>query len=134
MVDALQNWINWFHFLFLEGGPLVILIDCVIFLSSFPDATKVSVGSFFPRTARLWNSLLIECLPLTCNCRLLLKRFPVCFSLSELLFLVTPCLIVAVQPCMEWIPIKKTILMWNVIYKANLIRKNISWENRKSLK
>ena len=27
----------------------------------------VYVGSFFPRTARLWNYLLIECLPLTYN-------------------------------------------------------------------
>ena len=36
-----------------------------------------------------------------------LCRFPVCFNLFVLLFLVTPCLIVAVQPCMEKIPIKK---------------------------
>ena len=31
LVDVLQNWLNWFHFLFLEGGLLVILIDCMIF-------------------------------------------------------------------------------------------------------
>ena len=36
-----------------------------------------------------------------------LKRFPVCFNIVVLLFLVTPCLAVAVQFCMEWIPIKK---------------------------
>ena len=30
-----------------------------------------------------------------------------CFNIFVLLFLVTPCLIVAVQPCMEWIPIKR---------------------------
>ena len=36
----------------------------------------------------------------------LVKRFPVCFNLFVLLFLVTPCLVVAVQPCMEWIPFK----------------------------
>ena len=36
-----------------------------------------------------------------------LNIFPVCFSLFVLLFLVTPCLVVAVQLCMEWIPIKK---------------------------
>ena len=30
-----------------------------------------------------------------------------CFNLFILLFLATPCLIVVVQPCMEWIPIKK---------------------------
>ena len=35
MVDVLQNWPNWLHFLFLEGGLPVILIDCIIFLSPF---------------------------------------------------------------------------------------------------
>ena len=33
--------------------------------------------------------------------RFLLKKFPVCFNLFVLLFLVTPYLVVAVQPCME---------------------------------
>ena len=28
----LQNWFNWFRFLFFKGGLLVILIDCMIFL------------------------------------------------------------------------------------------------------
>ena len=32
LVDVLQNWLNWFYFLFLEAGLLVILIDCMIFL------------------------------------------------------------------------------------------------------
>ena len=63
----------------------------------------VYVNSFFPRTV-------IECFPFTCNqngfksrirCRFFLKRFPVCFNLFVLPFLVTPCLVVAVQPCME---------------------------------
>ena len=36
-----------------------------------------------------------------------LNRFPVCFNLFALLFLVTPCLVVAVQSCMQWIPILK---------------------------
>ena len=27
LVDVLQNWLNWFHFLFLQLGLLVILID-----------------------------------------------------------------------------------------------------------
>ena len=46
---ALQNWLNWFHFLFLEGGLLVILIDCMIFLSPFLDVTRMSMStvSFF---------------------------------------------------------------------------------------
>ena len=36
-----------------------------------------------------------------------LNRFSVCFNLFVLLFLVTPYLVLAVQPCMEWIPIKR---------------------------
>ena len=44
LVDVLQNWLNWFHFLFLEGGLLVILIDWMIFLSPFLDVTKTSMS------------------------------------------------------------------------------------------
>ena len=46
-----QNWLNWFHFLFLEGGLLVILIDCMIFLSPFADVTRISMltVSFLPQ-------------------------------------------------------------------------------------
>ena len=75
----------------------------------------VYVKSFFPRTAKLWNSLLIECFPLNCdlsgfksrinrhllNFWFFLKRFSVCFNLFVFLFLVTPCLVGAVLPCME---------------------------------
>ena len=38
-----------------------------------------------------------------CICRFFLNRFPVCFNHFVLLFLVIPYLIVAVQPCIEWI-------------------------------
>ena len=44
LVDVLQNWLNCFHFLFIEGGLLVILIDCMIFLSSFLDVTRMSMS------------------------------------------------------------------------------------------
>ena len=47
MVDVLQNWLNWFHFLFLKVGLLVIQIDCMIFLSPFPDVTKMSMSVSF---------------------------------------------------------------------------------------
>ena len=117
LVDVLQNWLNWIHILFLEVGLLVILIDHMIFLSPFLD---VCVNSFFPRTPRLWDSLPLECIPLTYdfsgfksrinrqfNWTFFLNRFPICYNLVVLLFLVTPCLLVAVQPCMEWIIIKK---------------------------
>ena len=33
------------HFLFLERGLLVILIDCMIFLSSFLDVTRMSMST-----------------------------------------------------------------------------------------
>ena len=68
LVYVLQKWLNWFHFLFLKGGLLVIPIDCMIFLSPFRDATRTSMSTvFFPCTTRLWDSLPIECFPLTCD-------------------------------------------------------------------
>ena len=45
LVDILQNWLNWFHVLFLEGGLLIILIDCMIFLSTFQDGTRMSMST-----------------------------------------------------------------------------------------
>ena len=45
LVDVLQNWLNWFHFLFLEGGLLITLIDCIIFLSTFRDGTRMSMST-----------------------------------------------------------------------------------------
>ena len=55
--------LNWFHFLILMAGPLVILIGCIIFSLTFLDDNykHVFVSSLFSRTARLWNSLLAEC-------------------------------------------------------------------------
>ena len=63
------------------------------------------------------------------NRRFLLKRFPVCFNLFVLLFLVTPCLVVAVQPWMEWIPIKKKKITkwWNSLLFYILIPEIKSW-------
>ena len=110
MVD---DWLNWFHSLFIKVGLLVIQIDCMIFLSQFLDVTRMS--SFFRRTARPWNSLPIECFPLTYGLKDFKSRinrhllsvgfcytdFLYAITFSVLLFLVSPCLIVAVQPCME---------------------------------
>ena len=45
LVDVLLNWLNWFHFLILEGRLLVILIDCMIFLSPFLDVTRISMST-----------------------------------------------------------------------------------------
>ena len=44
--DVHLNWLNWFHFLILEGGLLIILIDCMIFLSPFLDVTMMSMSTF----------------------------------------------------------------------------------------
>ena len=94
LVDVHLNWLNWFNFFILEVGLLVFLIDC----TTIPRCYKyVYVNRFFPRTARIlaqpWNSLPIECFRLTYD--------PLCFNLFVLLFLETPCTIVALQPCME---------------------------------
>ena len=53
--------------------------------------------------------------------RCFLIKLLVCFILFVLLFLVTPSLIVAVQPCMEWITIKK-----NKTRKVSSMRKKSS--------
>ena len=47
LVDVNLNWLNWFHFLILEGGLLLILIDCMIFLSPFLDITRMSMSTVF---------------------------------------------------------------------------------------
>ena len=48
MVDVHLNRLNWFHFLILVGGPLVILIGCIVFLSpSLGVLRKSFLNSFF---------------------------------------------------------------------------------------
>ena len=44
-VNVLENWLNWFHFLFLKGGLIIILIDCMIFLSPFLNVTRISMST-----------------------------------------------------------------------------------------
>ena len=43
LVDVLQNWLYWFHFLFYEGDLLDILIVCMFVLSPFLDVTRISM-------------------------------------------------------------------------------------------
>ena len=65
LVDVHLNWLNWLYFLILDGGLLVILIDCLIFYVIIPTCYKDAyVNSFFPFTAILWNSLPRKCFPL----------------------------------------------------------------------
>ena len=59
----------------------------------------VYVNSFFPRTTRPWMNILHRIFSF--DLRLFVKRFHVYFNLFVLLFLVTLCLIVPVQPFME---------------------------------
>ena len=57
-------WLNWIHFLILEGGLLVILLDCMTFLSPFLGVTRVfmSTVSFLGQLDSgilcLWNAFL----------------------------------------------------------------------------
>ena len=45
MIDVDLNWLNWYRFLNLEGGQPVILIDCMVFLSPFPDVIRMSMST-----------------------------------------------------------------------------------------
>ena len=56
---------NWFCLLILVGGPLVILIDCMAFLSLLLDVMGMPVyaNKIFPRTARFWIFLPAKCFP-----------------------------------------------------------------------
>ena len=45
LADALQHWLNWFHFLIFEGDVLAILIDCMIFLLLFLNITRMSMSA-----------------------------------------------------------------------------------------
>ena len=45
LVDVHLNLLNSFHFLILEGVILVILINCMIFLSPFLDVTRMSMSA-----------------------------------------------------------------------------------------
>ena len=64
LVDGHLNWLNWFHFLFLVGGLLIVLIDSTILMSPFRDVIKMSMATVSFLTARLWNALPKECFPM----------------------------------------------------------------------
>ena len=79
----------------------------------------VYVNSFFPRTGSPRNSLSAEYFLLTCDINVwlmdtffpwALSRHLYRFSPFVFLFLVPQCLVVAVQPYMEWNPIKKIVV------------------------
>ena len=49
LVDVELNWFSWIHFLILEGGLLVSLMDCIFFFLLFLDVARMSMltVSFF---------------------------------------------------------------------------------------
>ena len=59
------NWLNWIYFLILEKYLLVILINCMIFLSLFKNVTMMSMLTVF-FLARLDFGIFfaIKCFPL----------------------------------------------------------------------
>ena len=63
------NWLNWFHFLILLWEVYCNRLS--IFTVTIPRCHKdFRVKRFFLRTTRPYNTLLVECFPLTCehNC------------------------------------------------------------------
>ena len=42
-LDVHLNWLNWFRFFILVGGSLVILIECMIFLTPFLEVIRMSI-------------------------------------------------------------------------------------------
>ena len=67
LVNVVQNWLNWFHFLFLARGRSNRYSDRLHnFSVTIPRFYKDAyVNSFFLCTARPWNSLPLECFLLT---------------------------------------------------------------------
>ena len=62
------KWLSCFHFLVLEGRSTRYSDRLYDFSVTIPRCCKdVFLNSFFPHTARFWNSLPIECFPLTHN-------------------------------------------------------------------
>ena len=47
LVDLHRNWLNWCHFLILTGSPLLILMDFMIFLSSYLGVTRKTMSTVF---------------------------------------------------------------------------------------
>ena len=112
LVNVDLVWLNRFSFLFLVTGRSTRYSNRLNdFSVTIPSCSKnVYVNSFFPVTARLWNSLLAQCFPLNFQlngfkCRidtfsiwLFLNSFPISFSYFSSFSCNS---VVAVQHCME---------------------------------
>ena len=63
LVDVHLNQLNCFNFLFREGGLLVILIDCMIFLLPFLGLTRCLCQQCISYSQnKLWKSLCLSML------------------------------------------------------------------------
>ena len=62
LVDVYLNWLNWFCFFKITNYSDRFHDSSVTIFRCYKD---VYVNSFFPFTARLWNSMPIECFHLT---------------------------------------------------------------------
>ena len=40
-----MSWLNWLHFPIHEGGLIVVLIDCLVFMSKFLDVARISMSA-----------------------------------------------------------------------------------------
>ena len=99
-------WIGWFHFLLLVADPLVILISCMIFLSPFLYAMRMSMSTVsFPSQLHVIHvAVSLEVISTFCFWVLTKQLSYMLFIFTFVFFLVTPCFVVAFQPCMAWIP------------------------------
>lgn len=66
-VDVHLNWLSWSHFCFLVGGPLIIRIDCMIFLLFYLEVMKISKSKVFFHIVIILTSLPRERCPLAYN-------------------------------------------------------------------
>ena len=64
LVDIHLNQLNWFHFIILVGGLLVILIGCIIFMLPFQDVIRMTMSTISFLAQLDWDSLSQEFLPL----------------------------------------------------------------------
>ena len=113
------DWLNWFHFLIFVADPFVILISCMIFLSPFLYAKRMSMSTVSSlsqlhfailgqQNAFPWPmihvTISLEVISFFCFWVLAKQLSYMLFIFTFFFFLVTPCFVVAFQPCMAWIP------------------------------
>ena len=93
-------WQNWLQFLILVLGSLVIVVVSVMFLLLFSRYFEVFCVSFF--LTQLGSGILYP------HDGFLPPMIQMAISLELIFVLETLCHLVAVQPCLEWMPaIKK---------------------------